>query len=526
MRAVGPAVEVIVFRTAVLFCLCLVALAVGVVSLAEPASSARPTHGVPSAVSAPPGVYLKLDIESAITGFLPVDHPPHPERKPPSVPQLHRKFRSLLQRVLGNAAVSGIAVGEHWDHIQMSNSSYPYEPVGGYDWSYLDDVFSVADHLHKPVQLLITPGANSPQALLDVLPSCNSLFAPRRYARPKRCGSVVFPRLQESIHADSDVLPLPWNKRYNGAWHGFLRLLNRRYRANREFAAIAVAGPVYASPEMILPTSENTHHKQVDGMWGTLISNAFPKRPGYRDTDAVFVDAWDMTIDFYEKLFSGVTLLLTPDSGSDLPDFSHQVEAKRGNDLYTRDCAASIAEADPSNSLYKDLMGCEAKTEILAYFVRVPGPNGKATRDGGMRAGSPATLQPGGIEVAGDIGVPGTKLLTELEPPPPILIGAGADFDFPVSTKTRQKEGCRTYPKRKCVPLTVTEAAANVLKVFFDHTSHGKAFGGTNGDGQVDFLGVPYLDVLYAERHPCAQLQDTLDAASQALTGQTVDCSR
>ena len=58
--------------------------------------------------------------------------------------------------------------------------------------------------------------------------------------------------------------------------------------------------------EMILPTSANTHHKNVDGKWARLISYSFPHRAGYQNTDEVFVDQWDETIDFYEKQFVGV----------------------------------------------------------------------------------------------------------------------------------------------------------------------------------------------------------------------------
>ena len=151
--------------------------------------------------------------------------------------------------------MSGIALGEHWDHIQLPVASYPYEPHDGYDWSFLKDVFTVADHVKKPVQLLITPGVDSPPALLDAIPSCNALFKSGGPPLPTHCGTVVFPNEPEAIHSDGDVLPLPWNARYNNAWHAFLRRLNGRYERNREFSSIAIAGPVDGSPEMILPTA-------------------------------------------------------------------------------------------------------------------------------------------------------------------------------------------------------------------------------------------------------------------------------
>ncbi len=457
----------------------------------------------------PAGVYAKVGIEATISGLR---HGAHP-----SVPQLHARLRSLYQELLADPAVTGIAVGEHWDHIQ-SPSSYPYVPVDGYDWSYLDDVFAVADQHHKPVQVQITPGLDSPPSVLDAIPSCNWLFDPDM-PRENNCGTVVFPKVPEPTNADGHILPLPWDQTYNTDWQDFLTDLGTRYQGNAEFASIAVAGPVGPSPEMILPTSANTHDPQVDAMWATLVQHAFPSSPPLsgQALDEVFVVQWDQTIKFYEKLFSGITLVLTPDSGADLPNFGHSVVQAAGNDLYQSECAASIAERDPKNPLYGDLMSCEAKTEVVSYFLAVAGPNGKATRIGGMTASSPTTF------TGGDIGIPGVKLLTHLSPAPSPPVGAGAEFDFPVSSKKIKQEGCPPSPQ-SCSGLTVESAAYNVLKVFFDYTPYAPWFGGTKSNGQVEFLGVPYLDVRYAQDHPCLELQNLLDAASQFLTGRDVAC--
>lgn len=462
----------------------------------------------------PPGVYAKVDIETAIKGF---------EGTRPSVPQLHAMLRSLYEKLLADPAITGIEIGEHWDHIQTP-SRYPYEPVDGYDWSYLDDAFAVADQDHKPVQLLITPGLNSPPSVkAAITPSCNGLFSTSAKTTTTTapvapdCGKVTFPKVPEPMNADSHVLPLPWDPTYNTDWQGFLTELAARYQDNAEFASIAVAGPVAASTEMILPTSANTGDGQVDTMWGTLIQHRYPGLSG-QALDEVFVTQWEQTIQDYEKAFSGITLVLTPDSGSDLPDFGHNVTQAPGNDLYDSECAASLAATQATNAaLYYDLMSCEAKTEVLSYFVGASGPNGKATKVGGMTASNAVSL------AQGDIGIPGVKLLTTLSPEPTPPLGAGAEFDFPLSSKKFQAEGCPSYPAT-CQGLTIDEAAYNVLRVFFDGTSHGADYGGTNGNEHVSFLGVLYPDVLYAEDHPCLDLQNLLDEASQDLTGRPVAC--
>ena len=332
-------------RAAISVCACLVSLTVGT---AAPLTGAPgPSPSSPNKTSSggtPVGVFVKLDIETAIQGILANPLPsPGPVNTHPTVPQLHALLRSLYVKLMADPAVSGIIVGEHWDHIEMSSPSYPYVPVDGYDWSYLDDVFAVADQDHMPVQLLITPGLDSPRALLTAIPSCNGLFAKQVKNHQKvekvkaNCGTVVFPSIPEQSHADSRTFPLPWDSTYNQAWQGFLRLLNARYQDNPEFASIAVAGPVGASTEMILPTSAGTHNNRVDGMWATLIQHSFPHNTSYQGSDEVFVDQWDQTIDFYEKVFRGITLVLTPDSGSDLPDFSHSVAQAPGNELYPSD---------------------------------------------------------------------------------------------------------------------------------------------------------------------------------------------
>ena len=82
-------------------------------------------------------------------------------------------------------------------------------------------------------------------------------------------------------------------------------------------------------------------------------------------------------------------------------------------------------------------MSCEAKTEILSYFLTVTGSNGKGTQVGGMTASSQSTN--------GNIGVPGVKVLTSLAPAPAVPFVGGAEFDHPISeSRTMEETGCPT----------------------------------------------------------------------------------
>jgi hypothetical protein len=452
----------------------------------------------PNSASKPLGVYAKVDIETAIAGFPPTVAPPTPA-------ELHAYLRNLYAGLLADPAISGIAAGRRWDRIETSE--------GVEDWSYLDDVFAEANSANKSVLLNVTPGFDSPPWLLAEIPSCDGLFGVSNTASAD-CGKVTFSGFPEEIRADGVVLPLPWNSMYQQAWKDFLTDLNTRYGPNPAFVAIAVAGPVGASTEMILPTTANDSMPQLgglpaDGVWAALIKNSFPDTSDYQNTDQAFIDAWDQTIDAYEEVFTGVTLFIGADGGDDLPEFSNKVKPHSDNILYGLDCG---------NDKH-DLMSCEAKTEILSHFVTVAGANGKSTQVGGMTASSNLT--------DGNIGIPGVKVLTSLMPPPSPVFQGGAEFDFPVSAgSNEQQEGCPAYPK-KCKNLSPEEGGYYVLKVFFNGTTVGKSFGGKKGSAPIQYLNVPYLDVQYAQATPCPatkskiigemSLQDLLNSASHDL---------
>ena len=277
----------------------------------------------------PLGVYAKVNVEDAIKGY--------PGSVTPSPAQLHSYLRALYADLLANPAISGITVGVHWDNIQLSETTY--------DWSYLDDAFDAATVAQKSVQLIITPGFDSPQWLLAKIPSCDGLF---NNGAPTDCGSVTFDGFPQEQRSDNKVLPLPWNSVYKAAWQNFLTQLNARYSANPAFVCIAVAGPVGPSDEMILPTTANDAAIQpsglsVDDTWAALIKHSFPDNSSYQGSDQVFIDEWKQVIDAYERIFSGVTLSMSPDAGNDLPTFGKKVTPHPDNVLYVNDCAASIA---------------------------------------------------------------------------------------------------------------------------------------------------------------------------------------
>jgi len=484
----------------------------------------------------PLGVYAHVVIEDLIKGY----QGPQP---------VHIYLRHLYAQVLADPAISGLTVGQHWDHIQLSEN--------GYDWSYLDDAFAVAIAANKSVQLLITPGFNSPAWLAHKIPRCDGLFpgsdpAPTSENGPSDCGTVQFvdfPEDQRSDKIDGHyVLPLPWNQVYQTAWWDFLMHLSATYNDNPAFISIAMAEPVGGSTEFILPTSERgdgTGHGKAmhpplgplaDPTWAALIQHSFPNISDYQSTDQVFIDQWEQTIDAYERIFAGVTLFLSPDSGSDLPKFEWNATLPMHSDntLFAQDCSQAINS--PLPYVDTNYRSCEAKTEILSYFVTVDGPNAKATQVGGMTATSPTCT--------GDIGLPGVKLLTSLPASSPFV--GGAEFDKPVSGSRadRQEVGCPPIPGPLCTvgpvqpapncAVTPEEAAFYVLANFFYGTPAAADWLEKPGTAPIQYVEVDVEDVQYAEMTACPtlpgtvpgnpSLQDLLNRASHDLfemAGQT-----
>src|SRR5579872_5884895 len=456
----------------------------------------------------PLGVYVHLPVSDAIASY---------PGKSPSGLALHTYLQNFYAGLLADPAIAGITFGAHWDQTQPLSGTAP----GSFDWSYLDDVFAAASAAHKTVQLIMTPGVDAPAWLMAQLPSCDPLFT--KGSAPADCGSVTFAGFPEQQRADTNVMPLPWNTVYQKAWAAFLTSLNARYGSNPLLVAVALAGPICASDEMILPATLNTSAAQPSGvtpddMWAALIQHSFPGNAVYQQSDQAFIDAWKQAIDSAESIFSGVTLFLGPDSGDDFPTFGQtSVTPHADNTLFAVDCSG-VAKAQ--------LVSCEAKTEILSYFVTAAGPNAKGTQVGGMTAARP--------RVTGYIGVPGVKVLTSLTPAPAVPFQGGAEPDFAISQSgTLQAEGCPDG-KSDCAGLTIEEAQYNVLTVFFDETPAAPFYGGTVGSAPMQYLDVPMVDVQYAQATPCpvkasptlgnTSLQDLLARASRdllAMAGQT-----
>ena len=318
-----------------------------------------------------------------------------------------------------------------------------------------------------------------------------TLHRQRHCAVELRQGDLLnFP---EAKRADGNppVLPLPWNPHYLLAWDDFLIHLNARYNSNPAFVSISIAGPMCASNEMILPTTAN-NSTQASGLpadmaWQTLIHHSFPIRPGYENSDQAFIDAGKQAIDAYEAIFSGITIFSNPDSGHDFPEPPYPVVVHPDNTLFAVDCSNAPQEQ----------MSCEAKTEILSYFVTVRGRNRKSSQVGGMTAGSDTDT--------GNIGVPGVKVLTSLSPPPvPTMLG-GAEFDFAVSDSNQiQQQGCPDWSPTDlnpsdCVGLTPEQAAYNTFTVFFDGTTAPDDFDRVAGNAPIEYVGVDFNDLVYAE---------------------------
>ncbi|HYX30644.1 MAG TPA: hypothetical protein VE863_19060 [Pyrinomonadaceae bacterium] len=433
----------------------------------------------------PAGVYAKVRLNEAVASYT----------GPPE--NIHDCLRQLYRDLLSNPAIQGLTIGAAWDKIQTSDATYP----DGYDFSYLDDAFMEAHNANPPksVQLIITPGFDTPKWLLDQLPDC--VWKNKVVQGP--CGKQQWYKVPEESRSDSDRLPLPWDSKYKKKWYAFLEGLNTKYAADPAFVAVAVAGPVAGSDEMILPTSGNDKHIQPSGLkvndtWSALIANSFPNGRYDPYSDQVFVDQWNDAIDHYEKIFQGVTVFLGPDAGGDFPEFPPSIVLPPPVDPTSWQAIDCQKTTTP--------MSCAAKTAILTHFLAATNSyglaTGKATQVGGMKASSPTDT--------GNIGVPGVKLLTSLAPTPtplPTPILGGAAFDLPVSdVKFTQSVGCSLKP---CPTLSPEEAAANVLAVFFDQTPFAKTFEGVQGKivkkGQepIHYLDVPHVDVQYAEAHPC-----------------------
>jgi hypothetical protein len=492
-------------------------------------AQARP-NGVfvpPPAPVRPLGIYAVVDVEDTINQQVKAN---------PSITtaELNAYFINFYTDLISNPAVSGLTLQVHWDTL---NPNPPTAP-DAYFWDYVDDAFSSElawsranqDKDQKTIQLIVTPGFQSPSWLLDSLASCDGLFLSPPVTPASNCGTVTFTGFVEG--GDSTQLPLPWNTTYTAAWKTFLTALAARYNSNPSFVSIAVAGPTAASAEMLLPNGDDLTQTfggaaiSPNQMWDQLLAFQYPSDPSYQKSDQAFIDAWNDAIDVYGELFNHLTLVVT--TGNGLPNLSTSgftVPSK-----FAPDCAS------------KATMDCAAETTILSHFIEstVGGTNGKATQTSGMEAS----------RMGGDLGLDGVKFLTgltDLSVNPQTKILGGAQFNTSFSGFTLQ-EGCSsTFPPDKsdtpigctipasctvqsciptvCIPTAcyapgVTEAevtsykqlknvpstdlippeqaAYNVLQDFFNKTPAAGSFGGTKGTAPLNYLQIYSADIQYA----------------------------
>jgi hypothetical protein len=495
----------------------------------------------------PQGIYAKIDISDYIVA------------KKLKLRGDDGAFARLYNSVLRNRAISGLALQVHWDWAQPNPSGRP-------NWSYIDVAFNRAAAWRKTIQLIVTAGFNSPQWVLDSIPSCAPLFDVFAKLKAPHCGTVTFDFYAEKTDRDNLVLPLPWNPVYISKWHAFLRALEKRYGSNSTLVAISAAGPTAASAEMILPNNFNTcstgktrpceqtngYGRTAEQMWNVLFQHTSPD-PVHRyaqNSDEAFIQQWKKTIEYYEGLFGQVTIVVTPGAGFGLPSFGSGTGFKpsRGNVLYNPECEYSYTGGPTYIDGNFATRSCDAVTEILVYFMHTSGgPKGDlmASQTSGMTA-TPLELGRYVLDGdSGDVGVPGVKYLSGYSGFPstgPRGVAGGAQFDHPFSGLTKKEErqeGC--WQGQKSCKIDPAQAEYNVLKSFFYGTRGATSFGGpthVGGSSQPTprFLQVYYQDVLYAhEPTSCAvritdpvtgarfkaSTQDLLNAAHLSLFGLT-----
>lgn len=357
--------------------------------------------------------------------------------------QLDAYFYEQYTGLFANPAVSGLALQIHWDTL---NPYPPSDYPNAYYWDLVDLAFAEAedwnlqhpDRTPKTIQLILDPGFQSPQWVLDQIPSCDGLFD-IGVTTLSTCGEVTFFGYSEPT--DGNVLPLPWNAVYKNAWQEFLAQVAARYPS---LVSIAVDGPSAASAEITTASNADTTNPQEqfsggyispNDMWLVLLEFHYPFF-AYQGTDQAFIDEWDAAIDMYGKIFSGVTLVAT--MGEKLPDFN--------DDTYPVPTGFGPDCKDPPS------MSCAAETTILAYFVEptVGGKaNAKATQTSSFTA-SHANLS---------LGIKSVKQLsqrTAQSPAPSAQILGGIQFDqsfaaYPVNEGCTMafpptRASCRAFP--------------------------------------------------------------------------------
>ena len=483
----------------------------------------------------PRGIYAVVDTEVLIT---------EQQQTNPSITtaQLDVYFNGLYQDLLSNPAVSGLTLQVHWDWLNPN----PPGATNSYAWNIVDDAFNQAaawDAQHpaqapKTIQIIATPGFNSPAWVLADIPSCDGLFDSPMQTPPSNCGTVIFTGYTENN--DGNVFPLPWNPFYKSAWQTFLTAFAARYGSNPAFVSIAVAGPTAASAEIILPSDDDANNPQTqftgpnispNDMWLALLAFHYPGMAAYQGTDQAFIDAWDAAIDMYGEVFSGVTLVVTLDDK--MPTFNTNTYTIPP--LFSGDCSVQKAT-------------CATVTSILSYFVEptVGGANAKATQTSSFIASKPNidlginTVKSLAQRTA-ELPAPSAQILAGIQvdksfanpqtPDSVVIVGCTAAFP---PDATDMPAGCTLPPSctdSTCVPvacipqaclapgvttpalasyvtfpnvpttdlLSPEQAFYNLLNIYFGGSPAASFFGGTQGTAPLNYLQLYSQDIQYAE---------------------------
>ena len=476
----------------------------------------------------PRGIYAIVNTEDLINQM--------PQTPPITTAQLDAYFNSLYEALLSNPAVSGLTLQVHWDRLNPN----PPTSANAYAWNLVDDAFNQVAAWNaqnpalapKTIQIIATPGFNSPAWMLAQIPSCDGLFQSPVQTPPSNCGTVIFKGYTEAN--DGNVFPLPWNPSYKSAWRTFLTAFAARYASNPAFVSISVAGPTAASAEIILPSDDDSSNPQTqfsggpispNDMWLQLLAFHYPGMAAYQGTDQAFIDEWDAAIDMYGEVFNGVTLVVTLDDK--MPTFNTNKQTIPAG--FSGDCST------PN-------MTCATVTTILSYFMEptAGGANAKATQTSSFIASnshislgintvknlsqrtaqlpSPSAQVLAGIQVDKSFADSVVNIGCTAAFPPDasdtptgcILPPTCTDVScVPVAcipqaclapgVTTAALASYRTYPNVPTTDLLSPEQALyNLLNIYFDGSAAAAFFGGTQGTVPLNYLQLYSQDIQYA----------------------------
>jgi hypothetical protein len=481
---------------------------ISVMAAAAPTGRTSPARALTGAsrLRRPEGVYVKVDLTDYATA--------HPGAD----------FGQLYAQLLHNPAIQGLTLQIHWGFIQPS----PGTPK----WQYIGEALSAAAKAGKTVQLIVTPGFNSPAWVLHRIQtadgSCDSWFD--KYSDlgdpgklpsgtppiPQNCGTVTFAGYNES--ADGAVLPLPWNGLYKELWAKFLKGLARQFGNDKSLVSISIAGPTAASAEMILPADGNTSIQSTgwtaDGMWNALLGAHYDHAPTDQFGDGAFIAEWRDAIKLYEGAFKDLTLVATPGDGQGFP-------APLGE---TQKPASTLRQVLCSHA---DNMSCAAVARILADFESFPAENGngKATQVSGMGS-TGYTLRDN------DAGIGGVKYLAwQTAVDPSSRIGGGGQFDKPVCPPAQGQPGPCATPVPPKPQVSPEQEAYDVLATFFNGTKAAplffSRFKGESLDNPPEDAPAPidYLEIYYQdEQYAADNVKSWVDTRGGSCSGAGPEC--